>query len=895
MDGQRFDAITRALASAKTRRHVLGALLASAAASVLPRRAAAEGAYCGVTCVDSGENCDGATDGCYTCCDPLCVDLTLDPNNCGDCGVVCPGGSYAGCINAACYLNCPDGWTNCGQYCADVANDIQNCLACGNVCNATDVCCPAGCSSPQFDDGNCGACGNACPAGQRCCNAECVDSDSDVRYCGSCDVSCAADQVCRRGACAARCPAGQLFCDPDCIDPQNDSANCGACGAVCAGNDRCQGGACVSICADGTTDCGGKCVDLTSDQNNCGACGVVCDSATSCANGICIRPECPSGQTRCQDGCFDTTTDANHCGGCTNVCIDGLTCCAGACFDLKTDPKHCGRCDFACPPGYRCDGKGCILETSGTGTIGSHRTASPDLCVAKARTGAELSALIGAAPTPAPAPSWRAIAKGAGVKAKRASATLTSTISDAVVQVSACGSANDPARQTALMSDAMASDWFTARGYTSDLLAGAVQTTPAQLPPQSWDAFASIDHIYTLGRDRASARVAFAPLSPALEPRVETHIFVKETSGWKLDAIRSLDAATASAKSGSLLARIFDCPAGVSADDPSANCEPTPELTFDYEIASADGSVRKSAADANFIGAGLLLWKNLPPGRYRIRAITPAIPGLSVVTSGGRSTAVGETEILLTADAQPAHADIFHQRTALTEATLRLRGDADCPPCSHKDFLRQICIPACPPCSNCRSVRRADGVLISSCQTMCRDDQACAINSIPGDPHEQEAQCCNPVGGVCSSWRDCCEFSCQNGVCTNPQIGDPCPSTSACGVGAECSGDTPNGGVCVACKTVGDTCADDTECCDKSCFNGVCKCCSGGVPDQEGLGNHHICCVYPQALLIVNKSSQGPAFGRCCLPGVDCIDDPYGPPFAGITDWEETTPILCRT
>ena len=229
--------------------------------------------------------------------------------------------------------------------------------------------------------------------------------------------------------------------------------------------------------------------------------------------------------------------------------------------------------------------------------------------MAKARTGAELSALIGAAPTPAPAPSWRAIAKGAGVKAKRASATLTSTISDAVVQVSACGSANDPARQTALMSDAMASDWFTARGYTSDLLAGAVQTTPAQLPPQSWDAFASIDHIYTLGRDRASARVAFAPLSPALEPRVETHIFVKETSGWKLDAIRSLDAATASAKSGSLLARIFDCPAGVSADDPSANCEPTPELTFDYEIASADGSVRKSAADANFIGAGLLLWK----------------------------------------------------------------------------------------------------------------------------------------------------------------------------------------------------------------------------------------------------------------------------------------------
>ena len=47
MDGQRFDALTRALATAKSRRTVLGALLASAGALILPRTGRAEGAYCG--------------------------------------------------------------------------------------------------------------------------------------------------------------------------------------------------------------------------------------------------------------------------------------------------------------------------------------------------------------------------------------------------------------------------------------------------------------------------------------------------------------------------------------------------------------------------------------------------------------------------------------------------------------------------------------------------------------------------------------------------------------------------------------------------------------------------------------------------------------------------------
>jgi len=235
MDGQRFDAMTRALAAAANRRNLFkSAAIAIGAVTTFGRKSAfaAAAPYCGVTCVDSGENCDGATDGCYTCCDPLCVDMTTDPNNCGNCGVICAGGPYAVCVDGVCNIVCPDGWTACadGSYCGDLGHDPQNCISCGNVCPSGQTCCGVGgCIDLTIDLHSCGACGTDCGIGNRCCASTCIDPTADLGNCGDCGVVCAADQICKRGACAARCPAGQLFCDPDCVDSQNDGANCGGC------------------------------------------------------------------------------------------------------------------------------------------------------------------------------------------------------------------------------------------------------------------------------------------------------------------------------------------------------------------------------------------------------------------------------------------------------------------------------------------------------------------------------------------------------------------------------------------------------------------------------------------------------------------------------------------
>jgi hypothetical protein len=885
MDDKRFDAMTRALAAAANRRSLFkSAALALGALAPLGRaRALAPGAYCGVTCADSGENCDGATDGCYTCCDPMCVDTTTDPNNCGNCGTVCAGGQYAVCVNATCSIQCPDGFTACGDgsYCADLANDPQNCISCGDACPEGQTCCGAlGCIDLTIDLHNCGACGTDCGVDGRCCASTCIDPNADDGNCGDCGAVCAPDQTCRGGTCRSRCPSDQLFCDQDCVDPQNDAANCGGCGVVCAETERCQGGVCVSTCAAGTTDCGTYCADLTGDQNNCGGCGIVCSRDTACQNGHCIRPECPKGQTRCQDGCFDLTTDANHCGGCNNLCLNGdFTCCGGACIDLKTDPNHCGRCDFACPPGYRCDGKGCVLEASGTGSAGESRLASPDFCVTKARTQAEIDALFSStahvSPTATPNLAWSTIVKGVKVKPKLASTALTQTITDTVVAVSACGSANDPARQTALMTDRFAGAWVAEQGFTAETLT----TAPVPLRPESWSVLSSISAVFELGGGLASALVEFAPLGPTLPPRREIHVYKQTGKRWLLDAVRPEVPLTA--QTGSLLARLFNCPFGASASD---RCEPTPELLFGYELASADGSFRKSAADAKFIDAGLLLWTDLTPGVVHLRPIMPT--GAEVhITAGASVTPRGEFIGLVRADADPVVIDLFHERSAIVDAVLKLNADADCPPCSRKDSLQGICAPTCPACSNCRSVRRADGTFFSICQP------ACAAADVCGPAHQTEfPECCAPEGAACAKTSDCCgENACQNEVCGCATAGSSC-AQAACCAGNSCTGSKP---LCAACKPLGETCASNEECCDHACFDGTCQCCAG--VDEGDSAKTQLCCVYPQTTLSVPKTSNGPAFTRCCTPGVDCFGDTGGPPLIPGVAYGQGVPRVCRS
>jgi hypothetical protein len=99
--------------------------------------------------------------------DQACTRVSSDPNNCGDCGKVCPAGSANGCVDGECRCGsspvCP-----AGLRCVD------------NACRCDGTSCPDGCcQSSTCQVGNAQACGRgggdcrACGAGQSCTNGVC--------------------------------------------------------------------------------------------------------------------------------------------------------------------------------------------------------------------------------------------------------------------------------------------------------------------------------------------------------------------------------------------------------------------------------------------------------------------------------------------------------------------------------------------------------------------------------------------------------------------------------------------------------------------------------------------------------------------------------------------------
>jgi hypothetical protein len=85
--------------------------------------------------VDDADN-SAAVDSALVCADPQvicneqCVDISLDPENCGDCNNICASGV---CIASDC-LACEAEESVCGQQCLNLATDPDNCGACGNPC-----------------------------------------------------------------------------------------------------------------------------------------------------------------------------------------------------------------------------------------------------------------------------------------------------------------------------------------------------------------------------------------------------------------------------------------------------------------------------------------------------------------------------------------------------------------------------------------------------------------------------------------------------------------------------------------------------------------------------------------------------------------------------------------
>jgi hypothetical protein len=214
MDHDRFDDLTRTLATGMSRRQALKLLGSSLLAGLLPRQVLAGGgnSACAKFCAQvfgantpaAGKCTSDAAKGkglCYRC-GPAAP--ATHPPLCGQ--VCCSAGQ--GCCNGTC--------TN--------LNTTSNCGSCGHTCTA-----------PTNGTATCanGTCGFTCNTGFKECNGTCIPS-------GNCcnDAECNGGQTCQNGTCA--CPTGTKPCNGSCI-PNDQCCN------GCPPGQTCQNGTCVGV------------------------------------------------------------------------------------------------------------------------------------------------------------------------------------------------------------------------------------------------------------------------------------------------------------------------------------------------------------------------------------------------------------------------------------------------------------------------------------------------------------------------------------------------------------------------------------------------------------------------------------------------------------------------
>lgn len=109
---------------------------------------------------DAGGTDSGPTDAASeasTLAYPYCANFQSDNENCGGCGIVCPGGTT--CSNGSCANSCPsqDGGTltlctpdGGANYCADTKSDPSNCGGCGVSCGMS-ACVNGVCNACAWD------------------------------------------------------------------------------------------------------------------------------------------------------------------------------------------------------------------------------------------------------------------------------------------------------------------------------------------------------------------------------------------------------------------------------------------------------------------------------------------------------------------------------------------------------------------------------------------------------------------------------------------------------------------------------------------------------------------------------------------------------------------------
>jgi hypothetical protein len=354
MDGNRFDRLTRLLASATSRRNaVKGAL------------GVAFGGAAAASIVDDGEAIQCRRGGSYCtrnsqCCSGTCRTGSRFPTkvrnrcSCGAGQADC-GGS---CVTLGTNLNC----ASCGNKCK--ANEIclsgrcQNVIRCGDdycdrateICVENSVCCDKG-SNHALCDGACcdGHCcdGTCCPDGKKCVGWQCCEESDNDALCGG---ECCAN-VCADGTC---CLSGEIECENECWDGLCiEGVQCPtyAVDTLCNG-ECCHEGGCINgegCCPYGEKACDGECCDGDCSDGTicCTTTGDVACNGECCTN--CVLDEA-GGNVCCDDP--DAREYCEEDGCCVGTCIEGRCCEAGeilcngqCCYGTCTDDVTC------CPPG----------------------------------------------------------------------------------------------------------------------------------------------------------------------------------------------------------------------------------------------------------------------------------------------------------------------------------------------------------------------------------------------------------------------------------------------------------------------------------------------------------------------------------------------------------------
>jgi len=283
-----------------------------------------------------------------TRCGEELVDLSSNPDHCGECDTAC--GSHEECLNGNCV--CEQGTEACSGACVDLDSNADHCGNCDTACPSEASCRSGSCRCDDSD--------------LDLCSGECVDTTRDSDHCGACDEACAVGASCDNGTCACDDDDFEV-CAGRCVDLTTDEANCGGCGDACPSGATCTASRCV--CPSGRTVCSGACVDVATDEEHCGGCGNDCNvsHATSvCQNGTCAGEECSDGYGDCNgdlfmgeagDGCeVATDSDEMHCGACNVACDPTDTCTGGSCdCDVVTsDGGECSPSGCGCGPSEGC-------------------------------------------------------------------------------------------------------------------------------------------------------------------------------------------------------------------------------------------------------------------------------------------------------------------------------------------------------------------------------------------------------------------------------------------------------------------------------------------------------------------------------------------------------------